>query len=598
MSSIPRSTIKRLQRDCRQLQQEPLVGANAEPTDDLTLWNGVINVQLTVKGKKVVAPLHFRIDFPAQYPNVAPNVGFTNNFEYRMGASYTQPSGRLEGCKVICLDLLGNFAYIHTEWKDSEGSGWSPAYTVSTLLVNLQSVLIDLGDNMTKAKQQDLYDRCQAFAQKHPDCIPEVLTVDQLQKKSQTAKLSDAIMKIAAGRQGVVDKALRFVRGAGILDTEAKFNSFLDLLQDIGSSPKVTASSETNDSEVGGAAKVAKVEPVVDTNIVCYSTGQLYTEALLGYGISIQRRGRQVNLSTPAELLSAEAYDDGLRQSTSKAAFELFMPAFINPKHSCQDATWRRRIKETVLRLGKLYGCHTLEKAALSVFPKLINTMLVEIMDPQTSKSAAIAYFEALLSFWRTFHYLLKTFKLMNANCQRILRDFVNDEKHRLKSVVPDVGALFAMYACCPDGAPAFSDFVAAFTDEAFLRSSLFWRRNRTPLTSQAIFDATQIGRDIAMFQALFVRQLIGPDPRAAAAAMDASNGKLPDKLTKLQGFWRKHLETTKSWPVYFQRLGIHGSVGKPICENIEGWIQKLMRRAEARGSAYTGSRSNSGRRR
>lgn len=44
-------------------------------------------------------------------------------------------------CQVICLDVLGNFDFVHTEWKQTVGSGWSPAYTVTTLLLQLQSVL-------------------------------------------------------------------------------------------------------------------------------------------------------------------------------------------------------------------------------------------------------------------------------------------------------------------------------------------------------------------------------------------------------------------------------------------------------------------------
>lgn len=35
------------------------------------------------------------------------------------------------------------------------GSGWSPAYTVTTLLIQLQSVLSDLGDGMPQ-KQRDV----------------------------------------------------------------------------------------------------------------------------------------------------------------------------------------------------------------------------------------------------------------------------------------------------------------------------------------------------------------------------------------------------------------------------------------------------------
>jgi len=304
-----------------------------------------------------------------------------------------------------------------------------------------------------------------------------------------------------------------------------------------------------------------------------------------------------VNLTTPAELLSAEAFDNGLRLSTTKAPFEEFLPAFINPVHASKSKQWVTRLKATVLKLGTLYGVSTLQEASLSVFPKLINTMLVDIMSPETSKSAAIAYFEALLSFWRTFHFLLTSDKLMASQCRERLNSFVNDVKQRYKSATPDVGALFAMYASCPGGAPAFKDFIAAYVDEAFLRSSMYWTRQRVPLQSEPVFKATEIGRNIGMFQSLFVRRLIGPDPTATATLMDTSNGKLPAKLEELQGMWRKHLAETNTWPLYFRRLGLDGAVGKPMCADIPGWLRKCVERAEARGPAYGGGggRGNNG---
>jgi len=58
----------------------------------------------------------------------------------------------------------------------------------------------------------------------------------------------------------------------------------------------------------------------VDGNICCFATGKLYTEALLGVGVSREKK----NLGTAAELLSKEAFDGGLRQSTNKSPFEFF----------------------------------------------------------------------------------------------------------------------------------------------------------------------------------------------------------------------------------------------------------------------------------
>ena len=151
MSSILSSAAKkRILSDLKHLQEEPIPLAAAAPcSDDISLWNGIIGTQMEVTHIGfVTVPLHFLIEFPCDYPSSAPKIGFSFEFEYRGGASYIMREGRLVGKKVICLDVLGNFDFVHTEWKQTVGSGWSPAYTVTTLLIQLQSVLSDLGDNM------------------------------------------------------------------------------------------------------------------------------------------------------------------------------------------------------------------------------------------------------------------------------------------------------------------------------------------------------------------------------------------------------------------------------------------------------------------
>ena len=580
MASLPRPAVMRLQRDYKQLLKEPLVGTHAEPTDDISLWNGCLHVPVRVNGKQVNAPLHFLIEFPSTYPMSPPNAGFTSDFRYNMGASYIAHEGRLNGCKVICLDLLGNFGDIHTEWKDTQGSGWSPAYSVSTLLINLQSIVCDMGSQMSQAEQQRLYQAATQYAKDHPDDVPQVLSQREVMDKGHALKLQEKLASLI----DCSEQAVAFAKKAGILSNESLREEFIGLISNIVGSADADAT----------ALAPKRMKPLVDSNIVCYSTGILYTEGTLGYGISVARRGRQVNLSTPAELLSHQAFSDGLRQSTSKVGFEMFLPAFINPAHAYQNPKWTNLLNASLMKMGKLYNCLTLEESALSVFPKLINTMLAEIMSPATSKSAAIAFFEALLSFWRTFHYLLSNNKKMAVKCQKILRNFVEHEDCRLKSVTPDVGALFAMYACCPSGAPSYQSFLAAYVDEAYVRSVLFWIRKATPLESRALFAATEIGRNIAMFQSIFVKQLVGAKPTEFAAKMDASNGKLPEQLANLQQLWRRHLKETNNWTIYFQRLGLSATVGKPICSDIAAWAQRCLQRAKGRGSAYfdSGSRS------
>ena len=115
--------LRRIARDLKQLRASPLANATAEPwaDEDLTQWRGAIGIE--ARSERFVIP--FRILFPDDYPRSAPSVGFDLVLPYHEGASYTNTSpGWLHDSFSICLDLLGNFAHVHTEWKAQEGA-WS-----------------------------------------------------------------------------------------------------------------------------------------------------------------------------------------------------------------------------------------------------------------------------------------------------------------------------------------------------------------------------------------------------------------------------------------------------------------------------------------
>ena len=99
---------------------------------------------------------------------------------------------------------------------------------------------------------------------------------------------------------------------------------------------------------------------------------------------------------------------DSLRQAADKSAFAHFLPAFINPAHASGSAAWGAALRASLLGLGReRFGAKTVSDAAFAVLPRLLNTLTVEMMKPGAPKSAAIALFEALGSFWRTLVHLL-----------------------------------------------------------------------------------------------------------------------------------------------------------------------------------------------
>merc|ERR1719343_262466 len=228
------------------LQEEPMPLAAAAPCSDsdLTLWNGIVGVNMEVTHLGcVTVPLHFLIDFPWDYPQSAPNIGFSFEFEYRGGAQYVMSDGRLKGKKVICLDVLGNFGGMHTEWKETVGSGWSPAYTVSTLLVQLQSVLCDLGETMSQRERDVTYQSATRFAEKHPAAMLELLDEEEVREQRERRLAAGRISKVCGGSDDLSTRVQALAKEAGFADDMAKMGAFLQLLADVAGTAGVGGGS-------------------------------------------------------------------------------------------------------------------------------------------------------------------------------------------------------------------------------------------------------------------------------------------------------------------------------------------------------------------
>jgi len=579
------ATQRRLMTDLKRLQEEPIPMATASPCADrdLTLWKGIIGVNMEVTHFGcITVPLHFLIDFPWDYPQSAPNIGFSFEFEYRGGAQYTMQDGRLKGKKVICLDILGNFGGVHTEWKQSVGSGWSPAYTVTTLLVQLQAVLCDLGQTMSQRERDVTYQSAMCFAEKNPSAMLELLDEEDLREQREQRQQACRITKICHSDEALGSRVQAFTRKAGFADDASKMAEFLDLLAEVALKP------DGSTTAAGASSEGSMPRPVeADANICCFSTGKLYTEALLGVGVSRERN----NLATAGELLSKEAFDSGLRVSTNKSPFEFFLPVWINAAHAEQSSIWCQTLKSSYMQIGSsAYRCSDEDSAILEVFPRLINQLIVEMMRPDAPKSEAIATFEAMCNFWRTLRWLVDSRASLQKRICSMLSAFVSDEAKRHKDAAPDLGMMLVLSTVYQglEGCPARGAFMNAYADENSLRWVMWWQRSGTRPESSPVFEATKVSRDIAMFLVMVVDCVIG-DVAEALKAMEVSNCKLPERLEKLQAQWRERKASTDTWSKYFQHLG----ASPPKFGSIDEWIANCASRAAGKGPKYGGSKGD-----
>jgi len=360
----------------------------------------------------------------------------------------------------------------------------------------------------------------------------------------------------------------------------AKMQDFLQLLSEVASGAGGAGNS-------GSTTVSSEAEAVVDKNICCFSTGSLYTEAMLGVGVSRDRR----NLSTAGEFLAKEAYDGGLRQNTNKAAFEFFLPVWINETHAARSEAWRSALQKTCLTIGaQVFEVREEDDAVLEVFPRLINQMIVEMMKPEAGKSEAIATFEALCNFWRTLRWLVDTKPSLRSRIAKLLTSFATEEACRHKDKSPDLGVVLVLYTVLQgyEGCPSRQAFINAYADENSVRWVMWWQRSGTRPESGPVFEATKVSREICMFQMMVVDLVIGDVP-TTLRAMEATNCKLPERLEALQKEWRARKEATTTWTAYFGNIG----ATPPKSGTVGDWISACVRRAAEKGPKYGGAKGS-----
>jgi ubiquitin-conjugating enzyme E2 D/E len=119
---------QRLMKEALDLQANPVQGCSAQPLEqNIFEWHANITTP-QFEG----AYFHFVITFTEKYPKVAPTVVPQHHIEHpNVFGDY------------ICLDILT----MSEETETTPYRGWTSAYTVSSLLVQLQCFLFDVAKN-------------------------------------------------------------------------------------------------------------------------------------------------------------------------------------------------------------------------------------------------------------------------------------------------------------------------------------------------------------------------------------------------------------------------------------------------------------------
>jgi len=464
-SAIQNVATKRLLKDLMEINKSPLKGINAAPVSEKNLFVWHCNMRGPEGTPYEGGIFHVVLNFPQDYPQKPPTLQLCTRIEHPNVFGST-----------ICLDML--------QQTDSaeKYSGWSSAYTVQSILVQLQAFLFEADVSRVLANIQD----------------PKTYE----QKKKEW---------LSAVKWSVEQSRIYSDKTVGHNPPHKPWPAFPEDMEEykhLFSEKKEAAKSE--DME----ALAAK------SDLVCFFTRGTFEEDVLGYGISYSknlRTGAIKSIQSPLDLISLRAYmNHGLRTSSYNEKFTHFLPIYINPKHG-EKAMYLAERALSIICTGSSKNFKP--EQVLEVLPKLMATMTVEVMSQR--KHASIKALRGYCHFYRLLLEFVKKYPQLLEIVNKTVKGFIENDEERHKDKVPNLGEFLALL---PVSDYSWSDVRDAYIQESFTRN-VFWLLNKYEELEkdssdefteddrlQYSFETTKVGQKLLMFNVFFLEKVSRPN--------------------------------------------------------------------------------------
>jgi ubiquitin-protein ligase len=513
---------KTLMNDLKSIQKNPVPYVSAEPVDEsnLYVWHG--NLLGPENTPYAGAIFHIELVFPADYPTNPPSATLFTPLPH--------PHVHKDH---ICLDILSDYkgyfsAVQELEGKDTKDlSGWHPSYTVQSILLSMQSFLMDMKENAHGAELRELM-----------------------------VKIPDSI-RIAANFE-----CPKCAHRPG--------QAWPPIAADV---PMVSMSEKQ----------------IISEELRCVHTRAPFTEEILGICVEVTGRrsnGAIMNLGYHMQLLSHKAFQEGVRTgSTSHPEKMVFMPLFIDDVHG------RRAMpvaEASIAQLSSGYPGTTFQPTmALDVLTQLMKAMVVDLIKINVNINALQYYFAShrlLIAFGKKYPEIL-------AAADRIATKFAESPHHRSKRECPDLGCFLMLLTISQnvawrDVAQAYMQ--ESFVRNA-PRAMEKAPELATPVPNEAVdnlrnektFLVTRVSLGIAMLQCYFLEHIGRPkgvNLDQVAATYDALYGRLPVKVREdfLEAI--KGILNIKTWAETFKFLGLPPRPNEEITTWLRDCVQLSIR--------------------
>eukprot|EP00854_Cymbomonas_tetramitiformis_P010904 gene10904-12901_t len=543
------SAVKRLLRDLKELEEEPVVGVTVTIPDEKNIFKQRVCLQ-PQEGPRQGDKFYMMLSFPPDYPNNPPHLKLHTRI-----SRHPNVFG-----DWVCLNMLRPPAY------GLDYSGWSSAYSLTSIAMQLQTFLFaksvpqdgggSVKNNSTvwrRSTKEPLFDKADKARNSHSDHKQqqEVGKADTCSHLADVGGLTlihlpdEMLLKICESLPVMADLAALFRSCKRTMET---YNEWLPLL----------------------------LNPAHAKNALSLAKGTLVR---LATGIALGTSVDGINLFKPAHALEV-------------------LPKMMNSMVVAFMKGKRKKLGEIdfIFDFGVSFSNHRLVEQ--------------EMAEPQEKAASAqvsplMASERALKAYCACHHLLLQlaaSFPEITAAADYWLSEFLRHDSRRNKAVISDLGELLVLLAISEKH--TWAEIAELFLREVLCRNVRWYLISQVKDPVEKIYpelayiedtssinayrlehtyNATQVSRQLLMFQVTFLRLAGRPEGSPPEEMLNRYNQNYghpaPGMAGRLQSECKKMAEV-HSWEGYLGQLGIEYEGSLAMCQ----MLRESVVRSEQKG--------------
>ncbi len=579
VQSLSPLAIKRIYKDLKELNEEiekkKLVGVNALPYNDNLneIHANIIPSDGPYKGMI----MHVILIIPATYPQGSPSGRMAQGFPFDHN-HHEHIHSRTQG-NVICADYLSDFQQYFQMMDGGQikaGYGWTPAMTLSKLLVSLQQFFaqtdlrIPSETEIKKTKQNiDAYScKCgHKTIQPFPSLVSE-------QEFNETVN-------------SVINKISNNMKNVSIDETKKKSNDIKKRQMD--QIKELLTCSFTRENPIDNKTVILgyPILTNLDSRNRIHSTLIPEPFSYDFFASEIQRNDFKL-----------DRYSSTTFRSASGKPYNQFLPIFINEEHFERA---RQHIENSISILSSNTASgenkYDFDQMMIPrVLLNLMNQMVVMMMDCSVHESESIimAYCHLMrlfVKFTEIYPKLVKYIRDKTAN-------FLNNNEDRSKTHVPDLGEFIValgINAILPknkyESICTFDDpkMKKVLLDEFFARQ-IFWIEKDNPTIYgvaqnerlRLSFNQTLVSNKLLVFNLMFSKFFLF---EGVTNNLDSQYGLPPVHIIESFQQMIKKIKNINSYPEFLQAINYFNVLDTP--DKLISQLNRAKSISEQRG--YTG---------